>query len=192
MLLLFASLVLAAADPAHPVAMVLTTGGAVRLERGKDPPQPLRTMDLLRPGDSLTTADGEAVLVFFDGRRERVKPQATISITPKGCTPGRAIEILPAAKMSAESLESLRELARSSKAGIGVLRGDNPPTPQVVTPMYGATVLTDRPAFTWPVADWAEGYVPQLPPTFQLHPNRADRREAQYRSEATPQNLGSR
>lgn len=77
----------AADEPAAPVAMILTTRGTVTLERGSDK-QPLRAMDLLRPGDVLQAGDGETILVLLDsGRRERLNPGGRVSVAAGGCTP---------------------------------------------------------------------------------------------------------
>ncbi|MCI0458040.1 MAG: hypothetical protein L0Z62_13835 [Gemmataceae bacterium] len=149
-------------EPAGPVAMVLTTKGTVTRERGKDQ-QRLRAMDLLRPGDVLQAADGEAVLVLLDdGRRERLKARSRATVGAKGYTPTTAVERQENVKLSAGQLAGLRDLARSSRAGVGVLRGEPPPTPQVVTPMYSATILTAQPTFSWPPVDKADRYQVQL------------------------------
>lgn len=148
--------------PAPPVAMVLIAKGGVTLERGKDKPRPLRAMDLLFSGDRLRVDNGEAQMVFLhDGRRERLKPKSQAMIGDKGCTPADAVERLEDAKLSSSNLESLRDLARG-RGAVGVLRGDSPATPQVVMPMYGATVLLDRPTLTWTAVPKAEGYHVQL------------------------------
>ncbi len=131
-----------------PVAMVLTTKGNVTLQRGKHPPRRFGAMTLLQPDDHLgTPADGEATFIFLaDGQRERLKPKAQVTVGPKGCTPPDAIERLKTAKLPPANLESLRDLANSSRGAVGVLRGDPPPKPQVVTPLFGATIQTDRPS----------------------------------------------
>lgn len=147
--------------PPAPVAMILTTQGTVTLERGPVK-QPLRAMDLLRPGDVLRADDGEAVLVLLDdGRRERLKSKSKAVVTEKGCTPA-AVERQDKVKLLARQLAGLRDLANSSRAGVGVLRGEPPPTPQVVTPMYGATLLTDKPTLSWLPTDKADSYQVQL------------------------------
>jgi hypothetical protein len=149
-------------EPAAPVAMVLTTKGTVTRERGKDQ-QPLRAMDVLRPGDVLQAADGEAVLVLLDdGRRERLQPKSRATVSAKGCTPATAVERLENVKLSPAQLAGLRDLARSSRAGVGVLRGEPPATPQVVTPMYSTSILGTQPTFSWPPVDKADRYEVQL------------------------------
>jgi hypothetical protein len=162
--LLAAALLAPAADPAPPVAMVLTTKGDVSLAGGQDKPRRLGAADLLRPGDRLEAAEGgEAVLLFLaDGHREHLKPGGKASVEAKGCTPAEAVETLPAGKLAPVQTESLRDLSGSSRGAVGILRGDPPPEPQVVTPIFGAVVLTDRPALSWLPAEGAEGYRVEL------------------------------
>jgi hypothetical protein len=65
-------------------------------------------------------------------------------------------------KLNENQLTSLRDLATSGRTGVGVVRGDNPATPKRVTPMFGATVLTDRPTFTWVAAEGTTEYVVEV------------------------------
>jgi hypothetical protein len=70
--------------------MVLTRRGDVTLRHG-DADRRLAAMDLLRPDDVLTTADGEALLVFLtDGHCERVLAKMKATVTDKGCRPSCA------------------------------------------------------------------------------------------------------
>jgi hypothetical protein len=156
-------LLLPAADPPPAVAMVLTTKGAVTVERGGKGRR-LGDMDLLRPGDRVSVpADGEAVLFFLDGGgRERLKAKAQATVGEKGCTPADAVEVVPAVKLPEANLISLRDHTRSERGGVGYLRGDRPPTPQVVSPLYGAVILTDRPTLSWPSVAKAEAYQVEL------------------------------
>lgn len=150
---------------ATPVAMVLTTTGAVTWRRGPDEPRPLQVMQLLRAQDRLQAAAAAEATLFFlsNGHRERLKPGAEATVGEQGCAPAKAVEALPRQpKLSAPQLASLRDLTRSGRAGVGVLRGDKPPTAQVVRPMFGATVVTTRPALSWPPAAEAERYQVQL------------------------------
>jgi hypothetical protein len=164
MYVLTTALFVLGADPAPPVAMVLTTQGNVTLERDSAKPHRLGAMDLLRPDDRLSAAaDAEALLIFLaDGQRERLKPKARATVGEKGCKPADAIERQEGAKLPPPQLESLRELARSSRGAVGVLRGEAPPVPLLITPIYGATVLNERPALTWPATKDADIYKVQL------------------------------
>jgi hypothetical protein len=163
-LLLAAALIAPAADSAPPVAMVLTVKEDVSVTSGQDKPRRLGAADLLRPGDRLEAAEaGEAILLFLaDGHRERLKPGAKASVADKGCTPAEAVETLPVGKLAPVQTDSLRDLSGSSRGAVGILRGDNPPAPQVVTPIFGAVVLTDHPALSWQPVEGAEGYRVEL------------------------------
>jgi hypothetical protein len=164
MYLLTTALCVLGADPAPPVAMVLTTQGSVTLERDMAKPRRLGAMDLLRPDDHLSAApDADAVLIFLaDGQRERLKAKARATVGEKGCTPADAIERQEGKKLPPAQLESLRELARSSRGAVGVLRGEAPPVPLLITPIFGATVLTDRPGLTWTPTKDADLFKVQL------------------------------
>jgi hypothetical protein len=145
----------------EPVAMVLTAKGTATFERAKEKPRRLGAMALLRPGDRLNIAPSDEVTLVFlqDGHRERLKARATVEA--KGCQPAEAVQRGEGPKLPPANLESLRGLANSSRGAVGVLRGDPPPKPQLVAPLYGATVQTDRPALTWPDVK-AEAYLVQL------------------------------
>jgi hypothetical protein len=80
----------------------------------------------------------------------------------RGCTPADAVERVEGKKLHPAQLESLRELGRSGRRAGADLRGRPPATPQRVTPLYGATVLTDRPTFTWYPAAKADSYRVEL------------------------------
>lgn len=150
---------------AEPAAMVLTAKGPVSFQRGKDAAQRLGAMTLLAAADRVQLPEGSEVLVVFlvDGHRERVKGKAAATVAAKGFEPADARQRQEGLKLPPASLESLRELARSSRGGVGVLRSDerSGKTP-VVTPMYGATILTDRPDFSWPATKDADAYEVQL------------------------------
>jgi tetratricopeptide (TPR) repeat protein len=121
-------------------------------------------MDLLRPSDRLSAAaDADALLVFLaDGPRERLKPRAQATVGEKGSTPVTAVERKEAAPLTAAHLAGLRELARSGRAGVDVLRGRPAGQIPAVTPIFESTVLTDRPALAWPVVENADGYQVRL------------------------------
>src|SRR5437016_398241 len=150
-------------NPPEPVAMVLTIKGTVTLRRGSADPVRVRAITLLHAADKISVAvDGEIVYVLLaDGQRERLTAKAQVILGPKGAAPAEAVQRLMRPALPPANLESLRELARSSKGAIGVPRGEAPPRPQVVTPLFGATILIDRPTLTWPDAK-AEAYLVQL------------------------------
>jgi len=153
-------------EPPPPVAMVLSREGTITWSPGEGETRQLRAMDVLRRNDRLETAAGATAIVLFieDGHRERLKPGKKVDISKKGFLPRNEIELLesPSAALSAGNLSSLRGLIRSGRGAVGVVRGNPPPKPQVVTPMFAATVLTDRPTLTWRTVDGADDYGVEL------------------------------
>ena len=157
---LLAVALLLAAQTMEPVAMALTAKGMVTYERDQEKPRHLGAMTLLRPGDRVQVPEGgEVMLVFLqDGHRERLKPGTKATVDANGCAPMQSVDRLDNVKLSPANLTSLRELARSGRGGVGVLRGDPPAKPQIVTPLYGAAILSDRPLLTWKDFPKAENY----------------------------------
>ncbi len=160
-----AILLLSETQTQPPAALVLSAQGTINLTQDAKPARRLGVMDLLRPGDHLAAAgDGQATLVFLsDGHRERLKGAVQVTVGEKECMPTSAVERLDASHdLTGAHLASLSELARSARAGVGVLRGELPPTPQAVTPMYGSTVLDTRPTLSWPAVPGADSYTVEL------------------------------
>jgi hypothetical protein len=162
-LLLSAAFLLVAAEPPDPVAMVLDTKGTLMLERAGAKPGRLDVGDPVYAEDRLMAQDAGARLIFLeDGHCEQLKPKARVTVATKGCTPVDSVEPVKRKTPSPRQLDSLRDLARSGRGAVGVVRGTPPASPQVVTPLYGATVLTDRPKLTWRPVEKAAGYRVEL------------------------------
>jgi len=147
-----------------PVAMVLVVKGNAVFRRADEPAgkaKQLESVVLLRAGDRIDVPDGGEVTMLFleSGDRQRIKPKRVVAVGAKGCDPADAVEIIPAKKPA--SLDSIRDHIRSNRGAVGVLRGDPPSAPQLVTPLFGATILSDRPTFTWKDAK-AEAYQVEL------------------------------
>jgi hypothetical protein len=158
---LAAALLAPGADPAPAVAMVVSAKGHVTLERDGGNSRRLGTMDLLRPGDRLRPDDAAEVVMMFldDGHRERLKANAQVEVGEKGCKPADAVEGVAAVKLPAANLAALREMARSGRGAVGAPRGgDKSSTPEAVTPIIGAAILTERPELSWPPVAGAQGY----------------------------------
>jgi hypothetical protein len=86
-----------------------------------------------------------------------LKAGQEVTIAKSGCTPPSAVEGLPGSKLEAVSA-GVRKLKPSKRAAVTIDRsppeGQNP----AVTPIAGARVLTDQPAFTWPPDSKAKTY----------------------------------
>jgi hypothetical protein len=158
----FLPLVLAlAAEPEPPesVALALDVQGDVSLVSGKAPARKLRMMDPLVPGDRLRSAAGAeaTLLVLADGHGERLSGGTAVTVGVNGCTPATAV-VRQEPQLTERNLSALRDLARTSRSGLGVVRGDSPTKAEVVTPIFGATVLEDRPSLAWPKVPGAVCY----------------------------------
>jgi hypothetical protein len=146
-------LILFAADGEKKVAMVLAVKGAVTLQAKDGTNRPAKVMALLTVGERLSVAaDGEATLIFLgDKHRERLKANARVMLTASGCSPAEAVERQEAINPQSQvRYEDVPRLAGGGKGAAVIFRDPRlPKTPPVVTPMFGATVLTDRPALSW-------------------------------------------
>ncbi len=158
--LLLALLPCAAGD--QKVAMVLAVKGTVTVQSAAGTSRPARPMALLGEGDQLTiAADGEAtLLILSDKHRERLKAGAKATLSAKGCTPATAVERLEAINpRSAVRYEGAERLAGGGKGAAVTFRDPKlPKEPPVVTPLFGATVLTDRPTLSWKAVEGAAEY----------------------------------
>jgi hypothetical protein len=164
-LLLTTALCMLAAEPPPAVAMVLITKGDITVELAGAKPRRLGAAEMLRPGDRLAAgSDAEALLIFWEEeRQERLKPKARATVGTKGCTPAEAVERIDGKKLPAAQLDGLRHLAPSGRRAGSDLRRDRlPATPQLVTPLYDTTLLTNRPTLTWQPVEKADRYRVEL------------------------------
>jgi hypothetical protein len=91
--------------------------------------------------------DGSAGLAILgSGTRETIKPGTEATIGAKGCSPPGSVEARKEQpKAVATTMQGLRPaLGDGGKAGVGFRGG--PDQPRAITPIFGATVATDRPA----------------------------------------------
>ena len=151
-LVLTLTLLVTASDEPEPVAMVLSVQGDAKL----------RPMDLLRSGTEVRVpASGNVRLVFLaDGHRETLNPGRTVKITEAGATPAEAVK-REKTKLAGSQIDGLRTMAASARAGVSRVRDVGAPEPPL-SPMNGATVLSDRPDFAWTAVRGAEWYDLQL------------------------------
>jgi hypothetical protein len=136
--------------------MVLDRTGRVEVRPADSPgaAQPVRAGDLLYPGERIAVpAGGSAVLAVLGvGARERLKPGSEATVGPAGCAPPEAVlERAPQKPAVAASLKGVRPAAGDGRNAGVLFRGDDdlPDPPPPVTPLYGATVPTDRPSLAW-------------------------------------------
>jgi hypothetical protein len=147
------------ADRVAPVAMVLRSGKEATVQRDKAAARPLREMDLLQDGDELVSGkEGVTLVLLGTGNSERLPPGKKAKIGKDGCLPKGVAELLKR-KVRKANLNGLRELAMNSRGGIGVIRRDfGEAPPHGITPPNTATVVSDRPSFSWPAVEGAVSY----------------------------------
>jgi hypothetical protein len=162
--MILATLALSPDDPPKPrtgpAAMVLDLKGKVAIRPTEGPTKVAELGDLLYPGERLAVpADGSATLSILGvGARETIKPGSETTVGPKGCSPPESIVARKEQpKAVASTMKNLRAAPGDGrKAGVGFRGG--PDKPQAITPIFGATVTSDRPGLAWPPAEKAVTY----------------------------------
>jgi hypothetical protein len=162
--MILATLALLPDDPPKPkvgpAAMVLDFKGKVEIRPAEGQPRAAETGDLLYPGERLAVPAGSTATlsILGVGARETIKPGTEITIGPKGCVPSESIASRrEQPKAVATTMKNLRPTPGDGrKAGVGFRGG--PDKPQAITPIFGATVTSDRPGLAWPPAEKAETY----------------------------------
>jgi hypothetical protein len=146
---------------AHAVAAVVAARGGVAVRAADGTTYQAELGTLLAPGARVTVPAGSsAMLVYFAGGvRERVKPSKEVTIGKDGGAPADAVERLkPVPATVAPILRGLRTVP-GRRSGLTVARSEVPPGgAPAVTPIDDATVLTDRPALSWPSSANAKSY----------------------------------
>jgi hypothetical protein len=150
-----------AAQQAQAVAAVVLARGGVEVREADGTTHPAEPGTLLAAGARLTVpAGGSATLVYFAGGvRERVKPSKSVTVGKDGGAPADAVErVKPVPATVAPVLRGLRGMP-GRRAGLTIARSGGPPGgAPAITPIDGSSVLTDRPALSWPAAPNARSY----------------------------------
>jgi hypothetical protein len=140
--------------------MVVDLVGVVEIRPPDVAPVRARVGDLVYPGERLSVPENSSVVlaILRVGTREEVKPVREATVTPEGCAPPDAVARRKEhTKPIAATLKGLRAVSDDSrKAGVGFRSG--PEEPPAITPIFGATLANDRPAFTWPPVEGATTY----------------------------------
>jgi hypothetical protein len=146
--------------PTPPAAMVLDIKGKAEIRSSDGKTKVAEIGDLLYPDEVLVVpGDGSAIVsILGAGTRESIKPGSEAKVEPKGCTPPEAIL---ARKEQPKAVASMMKNLRPSpgdgrKAGLGFRT--SPDQGRAITPIFGATVVQDRPSLAWPAAEKAESY----------------------------------
>jgi hypothetical protein len=157
-----ATMLLVAQASSKPAALVLDRTGPVEIRPVQGPPQRAEIGDLLYPGERLAVpTDGAATLAILGvGAQERLQPGTEATVGPRGCTPMESVAARTGQKPAvARTMKGVRPASPDSrKAGLTLRAGPAP----AVTPIDGATIVTDRPTLAWPPAEGARVYFVHL------------------------------
>jgi hypothetical protein len=139
--------------------MVLDLKGKVDIRpaksQGDGSSQSAHPGSLLYPGERLVVpVDGSVtVAVLGLGVRQCLKPGSEATVGPAGCTPPESVlERIPQKIAVTSTLKRIRPAPNDSRNAGLLVRGadsDLPDPAPAVTPMFGATVSSDRPSLAW-------------------------------------------
>jgi hypothetical protein len=160
-------LALVTQDKPSSVAIMVAVEGDVTIQPAKGTSRRAEVTDLLYPGDRIVVASqGGATLKYRnDLHLERVLPGSKVLIRSTGGSPPEAVRrIKVISRVMAEGVEEIGGSFRNGLIALSVFRGDQQPpaVPPAVIPMYGATVLDDRPTLSWRPAPGASSYEVRL------------------------------
>jgi hypothetical protein len=157
------SLCLSPDDPKpkpRPAALVLDLKGKVEIRPIEGVPKATEIGDLVYPDERIVIpADGAAtVAILGAGAKETLKPGTEATVGPKGCVPPEAVASrTEQRKALATTMKGIQPVPNDArKAGTSFRAG--PADPPAITPIFGATVSTDRPLLAWPAAEKARTY----------------------------------
>ena len=151
------------ADPPKAVARILELKGSVVIKNATGKPRPAVVFGTVFEGDTLAVTEGAvAVLVFRqDGHAERLKVARSFTASAQGCGPKGDVEtVMTNARrqmLVAKGLQRLPELGLMDAISIP-RSGPSQIVPPRISPIHGATLLTQTPVFTWPAAEQAAEY----------------------------------
>jgi hypothetical protein len=144
----------------RPAAMVVDLKGKVSLRTAGGMAKSAEIGELLYPDERIAVpADGTAIVaVLGQGTRETLRSGTEATVGPEGCTPAEAVvSRARQPKAVAATMKGVRPAPGDArKAGVALRAG--PAAPPAITPVFGATVATDRPALAWPPTEGARRY----------------------------------
>lgn len=161
--LLLSSVVSSAAAAPKPVARILELKGSVTIQSGEGKSRSAAVYGTVFEGDTLSVADGTQVVLVFrqDGHSERLKVASKFTASSAGCAPKDRVESIASdarrQTLVAKGLNRLPELAFAG--GVSVPRsGPGEKVASRISPIHGATLLTQRPLLSWPAVAKATEY----------------------------------
>jgi hypothetical protein len=175
---LLAIIGLGAADGARsPVARVLEVKGKATIVDPENFSRPVAVFGILYADDQLTVdKDSSVVLVFrSDGHVERAAVAGALKVTQDGCQPKTSVEQVAMPEQNRALVGKISKGPRGIvQGGVVVARG-GPPTnspnendvsvlaaPERLRPIPESTLLTIKPAFSWPAVPRAGKYTLNL------------------------------
>ena len=139
--------------------MVLSLKGKVGIKTASAAPGVARLGDLLYPGERLDVpADGAATLAILGAAQEEIRPGSEVTVAAAGCEPANAVaRRIEQRKALASTMKDLRPAPADARRAAAVFRSTNRANP-AITPIFGATVASDRPSLAWPAAQGVASY----------------------------------
>lgn len=151
---------LAAPARPKPAAMVLELKGPVELRPPDGQATRARLGDLLYPGERVVVPAGGTVTlsILGAGAQETLRSGSEAVVGAEGCAPPGSVESRKTQiKAVATTMKNLRPAAGNTRqAGVSFRSGAEEPRP--ITPIFGATVVTDRPGLAWPPGEKVATY----------------------------------
>jgi hypothetical protein len=151
LLLLALAAKVGAAEP-RPAAIILDLKGRVEIRSADGASDSAQVGELLYPDERLGVPAGgfATIAILGAGTRETIKPSCEVIVTPSGCMP---LESIAKRMNEPRTVVSVMKGVRGSagdrrKLGVGYRSG--PDDPPAITPIFGATVASERPGFAWP------------------------------------------
>ena len=143
-----------------PIARVYAPNGGVILSpadsNAKAEPRASKPSESLRVGDRVEVKEtGAATIVYFSGKRFRIKPGRSVTLKTDGPEPTEAVEALE--DISKNVVSPIKGLPFDERYGGAIIRGgiEHPPA---VTPIDGALIESDSPSLEWPERTGAKTY----------------------------------
>ena len=133
------------APPNDPVGMIVHVGGQVQLQHRSAPKSPARIADFLYAGDQVTTAFGNATILFCPSSETiAAKDDSILDVQAKNV---RLVKGAVPVRQKTERCPLLRvALGSETVERVGGLRARGYPPMPVYT---GGTISTTRPIFEW-------------------------------------------
>ncbi len=151
------------ADASKPVARILELKGSVAIKTPEGKTRPAAVYGTVFENELLTVDNAAQVVLVFrhDGHSERLQVPTTFTAGSTGCEPQSDVKkIVSEARRQMLVAKGLKRLPELALAGaVSVPRsGPTEKLPLRISPIQGATLLTQRPVLRWPAVENALEY----------------------------------